>query len=537
MTENQEIDLEIDMISFLNEHGVKASLTDIRRGIEREFIRTSSEGALSERPHPKALGAALTHPYITTDFAEAQMELVTPAMNDKRAMFETLESLHHFVAAQLPADEVMWGASMPPVLPGEGAIAIADYGRSNAGQLKMRYRQGLANRYGKHMQLISGIHYNFSLPESFWKVLHSHTQSPLALEDFVSERYFHLIRNVVRHGWVIPYLFGASPAVDSSYVSANEGALEKFDDNTGYLPWATSLRLSNLGYSSSEQSLFPMSFNSKHAFLSGLCRVLMQPSERYSELGDDKQLNTSVLQVENELYGWVRPKIVAEGQRPLAAMCNHGVQYIELRSLDNNPYLPMGISEQQSHFLDLFLTFCALAPSMDITDEERKLIAHRQELVTSLGRKPDLMLPTLRGEVSLVALGGALLQAMKPVANLFDDVFDTQTYASGLAQEEAKFTNSALTPSAKVLADMRKVRAGHTELVQQLSSLHMKQHLEKQVSPNEITRLTQLAADSLLAQAEMEEQQESSFEEFVQDKSRVDCDSEYQGCEHQTVAN
>lgn len=519
---------EIDVVSFLSKDNVKASLVDIRRGIERELVRTTPQGSLSASPHPKAFGSALTHPSITTDFAEAQLELVTPAMNDRQAMFKTLGNLHHFVATHMPANETLWGASMPPVLPDESMITIADYGSSNAGQLKMRYRHGLANRYGKNMQLISGIHYNFSLPESFWKALHSYTQSPVALGEFISERYFHLIRNVSRHGWVIPYLFGASPAVDHSYNPVNAHKLDKHDDKTHYLPWATSLRLSNMGYSNSEQSSHPVSFNSKRVFLTDLHQALTKPSERYKHLNKEKQLNASVLQLENELYGLVRPKIVSEELRPLMAMCHHGVQYIELRSLDNNPYLPLGISEEQSHFLDIFLTYCALAPSADITGEEQVLIARRQELVATQGRKPGLMLPTLQGERSLVAIGEELLAAMNPVANMFDSAFATDVYAKGVAQEKTKFSNGDLTPSAKVLTDMKKYHLSHTAFVQQLSDLHMKQHVENAIKQEDMDNLITLASGSLLAQAQMEAQQEVSFDQFIQQHNRLQCDGEQQ---------
>ncbi|WP_367990276.1 glutamate--cysteine ligase [Vibrio sp. NTOU-M3] len=515
---------EINLISFLNNEDAKASLKDIHRGIERELVRTTLHGSLSDQPHPSALGSALTHPYITTDFAEAQLELVTPAMNNRQAMFKMLGSLHHFVAAQIQPSETLWGSSMPPVLPDEDAITIANYGSSNAGKLKMRYRQGLANRYGKHMQLISGIHYNFSLPTSFWEALHIYANSPLMLSDFISERYFHLIRNVLRYGWIIPYLFGASPAVDRSYLVTDEHDLKTLDDETYYLPWATSLRLSNMGYSSTEQSLFPMSFNSKQEYLTDLCRALTQPSERYTHLSADKQLNTSVLQLENELYGSIRPKIVSSELRPLMAMCHKGVQYIELRSLDNNPYLPLGISAEQSQFLDLFLTYSALAPSPDITDVERSLIIRRQELVATQGRKPGLKLPTLQGEFPLVDLGEKFLMAMQPIADSFDSAFLTHSYTKSIAREKAKFDNSNLTPSAQVLADMNKEQLSHTKLVQRLSMQHAKVHQQSHIASEEKEKLIKLAEESRLAQEKMESQQDVSFEEFIQKKSRLQCD-------------
>jgi len=528
MTKLDINDAESDMLSFINKQQVQASLRDIRRGIEREFLRTTAQGALSQQAHPKRFGSALTHPSITTDFAEAQMELVTPAMTDRQAMFDTLASLHHFVATNMPENELIWSSSMPPVLPNEESIAIADYGSSNAGQLKTRYRHGLANRYGKHMQLISGIHYNFSLPESFWKALHRHSQSPLALDEFISERYFHLIRNVIRHGWVVSYLYGASPAVDNSYLRANSYDLKKHDDKTRYLPWATSLRLSNMGYSSSEQSLYPISFDNKQAYLTSLCHALSKPSERYTHLDAEKQLNGSVLQLENELYGSVRPKIVSEQQRPLMAMCHHGVQYIELRTLDNNPYLPMGINEAQSHFLDLLLTYSALAPSAEISNAEHTLIARREELVATQGRKPGLKLPTLQGESSLTELGETLLTAMNPVARMFDTAFATELHAQSLVREKAKFNNSALTPSAQVLAEMKKTDLSHTALMLQRSKANMKQHVEHKISSDVMDELSERVDKSLHEQTTMEQQQAVSFATFVEHQNHLQCDSEQQ---------
>ena len=242
------------------------TLGGIRRGIEKETIRTTPKGALAKTLHPRTLGSALTHPFITTDFAEAQLELITPAYTNKNQMFDCLSSLHHFVAGALPKNELLWAGSLPPVLPADRDITSAQYGSSHSARMKMRYRQGLANRYGKHMQTISGIHYNFSLPEAFWQAMHAHEKSERSLADYVSEKYFHLIRNVMRHGWVIPFLFGASPALDKSYLEGREHQLEPMGDHSFYLPWATSLRLSSLGYTNSEQSKYPINYDDKMAY-------------------------------------------------------------------------------------------------------------------------------------------------------------------------------------------------------------------------------------------------------------------------------
>lgn len=511
------------LLDFLTSDHVQDTLQDIRRGIEREMVRVTASDELSRRPHPKSLGSALTHPYITTDFSEAQLELVTAAVTDRNEMFKSLASLHHFVASKLDEGELMWATSMPPVLPSDHDIAIANYGTSNAGMMKTRYREGLANRYGKRMQLISGIHYNFSLPDSFWQALHTQTESKLPLEDFISERYFQLIRNVLRNGWIIPYLFGASPALDKSYLQEKRHALDKWDDSTNYLPWATSLRLSNMGYGNNEQSRFPMSFNSKQDYLTGLCNALTQPSEQYTHLAKHQQLNDAVLQLENELYGSVRPKIVHAHMRPLVAMCNEGVQYIELRSLDNNPLLPLGIDEQQSQFLDLFLLHSALTPSPEMSEQESTLIMERQELVATQGRKPGLMLPTMEGDVSITDLAQPLMSMLTKMAKSMDSSSRQGGYELAVMHEQAKFYNSSLTPSAKVLSLMKQQKVGFTVFAKRLSAKHMQKHLANPLSANEMAKFTLLVSESLCEQEQLELAQEMSFDDYLTQKSLIDC--------------
>ncbi|MGR5421240.1 glutamate--cysteine ligase [Vibrio sp. PNB22_4_1] len=520
-----EVETLVDesLLAFITSDDVKDTLQGVRRGIEREMVRVTQSGALSQRPHPKSLGSALTHPYITTDFSEAQLELVTPAVTDRKETFKTLASLHHFVASHLNEDETMWAASMPPALPLDNDIAIANYGTSNAGIAKTRYREGLANRYGKRMQLISGIHYNFSLPEPFWQALHSHTESQLPLETFISERYFHLIRNVLRNGWIIPYLFGASPAADKSYLQAQPHALDQWDNTTDYLPWATSLRLSNLGYGSSEQSRFPISFNNKQDYLTGLCHALTQPSDQYAHLAQHQQLNGSVLQLENELYGPVRPKVVNAQMRPLVAMCHYGVEYIELRTLDNNPLLPLGIDELQSQFIDLFLLYSALTPSPEMSEQESKLIMQRQELVAMQGRKPNLMLPTVNGDMLLTDLAKPLMGMLAEMAKSLDDAQETNSYVKAVMREQVKFDDSQLTPSAQILAVMEQESLSFTTLMRRYSGEHKQGYLNDTLSAEEMTQLQSLVDNSLVEQKRLEAENEINFDDYLAQKSQIDC--------------
>ncbi|WP_261858094.1 glutamate--cysteine ligase [Photobacterium sanguinicancri] len=510
------------------------ALSGIRRGIEKEGVRTAVDGNLSQHAHPQALGAALTHPNITTDFAEAQLELVTPAYAERGQMFDHLSTLHGYVANNLSDSEVMWGASMPPRLPSEEAIAIADYGHSNVGQMKQRYRHGLANRYGKKMQTISGIHYNFSLPETFWQALHQVENSPQPLSEFISDRYFHMIRNIMRHGWIIGYLFGASPAVDSSYLVGKQHDLDELDfgiadfgsataDNhrTYYAPWATSLRLSNLGYSNSEQSKYALNYNNKHDYLSGLYNILAMPSEYYAQFEQNQQVNNKVLQLENELYSSVRPKIVNNELRPLYAMCRYGVEYIELRSLDINPYLPLGLDQTQSYFLDLFLLYCALLPSAALDADEQAVIQQRQECVAMQGRKPQLKLPTLEGEQPLKTLGLNLLADMEALLPLFEDQQEATVYAQSVEREKAKLFDASLTPSARVLADMLRDNLSYTDLLLGLSQAHARQHQLVSKTTPLYKELTVAAKQSLELQQEIEANDTISFDDYLQQKTAL----------------
>jgi glutamate--cysteine ligase len=200
------------------------------------------------------LGSALTHPQITTDYAEALLEFITPAEHDiGLALHRSTRS----TATPTKLDgELLWSQSMPCDLPPEEDIEIAWYGSSNIGMLKHVYRRGLALRYGKAMQCIAGIHYNYSLPRTAVDAAQAKAsrKNAAALRDFQSERYIALIRNFRRYSWLLMYLFGASPALSRCFLRGREHNLDALSDDTLYLPYATSLRMSDLGYQNDAQS-------------------------------------------------------------------------------------------------------------------------------------------------------------------------------------------------------------------------------------------------------------------------------------------
>src|SRR5690606_21457217 len=282
-----------------------ARLQGIRRGIDKESLRASPSGALALTPHPAALGSALTHPHITTDYSESQLELITGAHASVEQCLEELTQVHQFVLRAL-GDELMWVSSMPCVLPPDETIPIGRYGSSNVGRAKSVYRMGLAHRYGRRMQTISGIHYNWSLP------------------GVTDAQYFGLIRNFRRHAFLLLYLFGASPAAASGFVADRRHELQALAPQTVYMPYGTSLRMGRLGYQSDAPASLAVSYDSLDGYAASLHDALTRPYPAYEAIGivnpggEYNQLATSLLQIENEFYGTIRPKrVIRPGARPL----------------------------------------------------------------------------------------------------------------------------------------------------------------------------------------------------------------------------
>src|SRR5262245_35922367 len=359
-----------------------AVLGSLRRGIEKESLRVRPDGALATTPHPPQLGSALTHPHITTDFSEAQLELITGVHASAEGCLDELERIHEFVYRQI-GEELLWCASMPCNLPAEDAIPIARYGRSNVGRAKTVYRTGLSHRYGRRMQAISGIHYNFSLPEDAW---------PLPGRRDANEGYFALIRNFRRHAWLLLYLFGASPAVCASFVEGRAHGLKELVPGTLYLPHATSLRMGRLGYLSDAQDSLRVSYNNLASYTASLDDALTQPYPPYETIGlrdpgsaeGYRQLATTLLQIENEFYSTIRPKrVINPGERPLHALRERGVEYVEVRAMDLDPYSPVGITASTMRFLDVFLLHCLLTESPPDTDREIEALGRNKQEVAS----------------------------------------------------------------------------------------------------------------------------------------------------------
>lgn len=492
----------------------------MKRGLEKENLRVLPNGHLSQTPHPQGLGSALTHPYITTDYSEALLEFMTPPLVSMGEYLSFLNLIHQFVYSKL-GEEVLWMSSMPCILEGHKSIPIAHYGTSNLGKLKHVYRQGLSYRYGRLMQSIAGIHYNFSLPVEFWEEEKKEHGFQNSLQDFISQEYFHLIRNFHRYSWLMVYLFGASPAADLSFFQGRPHALEFFDRNSLGGTYATSLRMSDLGYQNKVQSGLQVSYNNLDDYVSTLNRAVHTPHPDYQNIGLIKdgehiQLSANLLQIENEFYGPIRPKrIIQPGERTSLALSRRGVEYIEVRSIDLNPFLPLGISEAQVRWMDTFLLYCLFQESPVLEEEEILDIQSNQRKVAMQGRRPGLILRHKEKTLRLQDWAYEIAEGMKPIAEILDKVNETHEYTKALEEQSKKVQDPALTPSAQVLLEMKNRKESFAEMTMRLSLQHKKSFLNSAVDKDKIREFEELASQSLEKQKKMEENDNLTFEEYL----------------------
>ena len=485
-----------------------AAVKAMRRGIEKESLRARPDGSLATTPHPAALGSPLTHANITTDFSESQLELITGARPSVDAMLEELTFIHQVVYRALTQgknDELLWCASMPCQLPPDDEIPLGRYGSSNVGRAKTVYRMGLAHRYGRRMQTISGIHYNWSLP------------------DISNEKYFGLVRNFRRTAWLLFYLFGASPAVGESFVAGNpKHGLQRLAAGTLYLPYATSLRMGRLGYQSDAQSSLSVSYNSLADYGASLYGALTTPYPPYEEIGlqdgngEYRQLNTSLLQIENEFYGKIRPKRrIRPNERPLHALRERGVEYVEVRLMDLDPFSPIGITAATCRFLDVFLLHCLLAESPPDTPAEIASITRNQDRVAARGREPGLALSRGGNEVPLKEWGREILSQCAPLAAKLDALLGGIAYRDAVQGAASALDNPDSVPSARVLHAMARNHGNsYVRFVLAESLLHRATLLAMPLPPAVEDEFANLARASSAKQRQIESQDRVDFETY-----------------------
>ena len=511
------------MLDQLNTPERIGSVRGIRRGIEREGLRITPEGRLSQVAHPKVLGAALTHPNITTDYAESLIEFITPPSDSMETLLAQLGDIHRYTVQHL-GEERLWPLSMPCFIGGEETIHLAQYGKSNLGRMKTLYREGLHHRYGSLMQVIAGVHYNFSMPDSFWSEWQDVRGVRCQCKRFISDGYMGLIRNVYRFGWLIPYLFGASPALCSSFLQGRETGLpfEKLGRGTLYLPYATSLRLSDLGYTNKAQAVLNINHDTLDNYLMSVRRALRTKSDEFSALGVKvdgvyRQLNDNVLQLENELYAPIRPKrSPRDGERTLSALEHRGIEYIELRTLDLNPFSPLGVDIQQLRFLDLFLVWCLLKPSLPLSADEIVRNRHNLTLVVQEGRRPGLMLHDGHEALTLRQWGEQLFDELAQVAQLLDRAYGRVQYQVTLQAQREKLIDPTQTLSARLLDHLLKQDLDNGSYGRELAEKYRQQLRGEELMFWDGAYFADEAHASFAKQREIEAMDHQSFDGFLQ---------------------
>jgi glutamate--cysteine ligase len=494
-----------------------------RRGVEKESLRVTPDGHITTSPHPRALGSALTAEHITTDYSEALIELVTPTFRTSWELLQYLCDQHQFVYRHM-GDELLWATSMPCVVNGDASIPIAQYGSSNVGRMKMVYREGLGLRYGRVMQAISGVHFNYSFPEKLWEYWAGVRESREHGADFVSACYFDLLRNYRRYGWIVLYLFGVSPAVCKSFLRARGVELPEFGKGTAWEPYATSLRMSDLGYRNRNQSGVEVSVNSLQEYVRDLLAATSTPHPDYEALGVQvdgqyRQLNANLLQIENEYYSFIRPKRVAgPSERPTKALLRAGVEYVEVRALDVSAFDPVGVNQNKLRFLEAFLALCLMKESRPIDPAEQGALDQNHLTVARRGREPGLQLSKDGRPIAMLDWAREILDQMQGVCEILDRGDVSRPYAAALATQAAKLDDVALTPSARLVKELRETGESFFDLALRMSVLHKNYFLE--LYPPNPGRLAEFAGETAASHektAAIEAAPQAPFQEYLAD--------------------
>nr|WP_299242639.1 glutamate--cysteine ligase [uncultured Halomonas sp.] len=509
-------------IAGLREVARQGRMGRLRRGVEKEGLRTDRQGNIAQTPHPAAFGSKLTHPYITTDYSESLLEYITPVHSRPEDTLSFLADLHRFSYRHLE-DELIWPASMPCRLNGNDSVPIADYGSSNSGKMKHIYRRGLDARYGRIMQSIAGIHYNVSLPDQLWPVLQEvEGAQAKPLQAYQTGRYFDLIRNFRRNSWLLLYLFGASPALDRSFFTGEvPDGLKAHGRDTLYAPYATSLRMSDLGYQNKVQAQLKICFNSLSNYVGTLRSAITTPWPAYERIGVDdngdwRQLNSSILQIENEYYSDIRPKrVTGQGETPAQALEAHGVEYIEVRCLDLNPFLALGIDETQMRFLDTFLMWCLLSEAPWISDEECDHLDDNRGLVTAKGRDPSLCLSIDKQERGLADRAEEIFADLYKVAELLDINEKEQPHREAIKALAPHLSRPELTPSGRLLAALDESGNEFVDYVAELARSQAEELRKQPMGRANDALFTQLTETSCQQQRDIEAADTESFDDFI----------------------
>lgn len=516
-----------EKLDFLSGKKGQQILTRLQRGIEKEGLRVDANGHLALTPHPAQLGSALANPWLTTDFSESLFEFITPIFSTIDSSLDYLHNIHALASKKLEGEQI-WAASMPCILPEDNAIPIAQYGTSNIARMKTIYRVGLGHRYGRAMQTVAGIHYNFSMPDEYWQASFVEEKgkkpgSATELREYIDSRYLDLIRNFRRHYWILIYLLGAAPCFDRSFIHGRKHKMQSLGENDLYLENATSLRMGDLGYQSDAQKSLFVCYNDLETYIETLGEALHMPYADYEKIGiiedgEYQQLSAALLQIENEFYSPIRPKRITQtGETPLTALAARGIEYVEVRCLDINPFCSLGIDSETIRFLDAFLLFCLTSESTLCNREEFHLISENQARIVNEGRNPDLKIYCGTKEIPMRECARHMLENIDKLATRLDQAHGGTRYSDSVQLQLARIEDASLTPSARCLAEMERNGESHVEFIGRQTRQFYQEFVSYDIDKEIEQGLLADAEASHRKQAELEQEKTVSFEEFLAD--------------------
>lgn len=491
-------------------------------GIERETMRTNKDGEISRKTHPIRLGSAYTHPLIKTDFSEAQVEYATQSSYKTNSVLQALTDLHSYTQERLE-NETLWPFSMPPRLPeNEEDIPLAVYGRTEDAIKKTIYRRGLGHRYGRRMQTISGVHINISFSKSLMSWVSEKKYNKPLSKNTQSQLYLDTIRNFNRYSFLLLYLFGASPAMDKSFTKKIPN-LKELDPDTYYAPNATTIRLSELGYTSQVQNSLYISLNNLKDYVRTLCYSVSTVFHPYSQYNTDgsfekkKQLNDYYLQLENEYYALIRPKqIPKHGERPIDSLNDRGIRYLEVRCVDADPFSPIGVTEDAVLFTELYLLYCLLLDSPNMDEEEKKIWDQNQYDVVWNGRSENTKYRVFGKSDSIQEWFEKIYPDLIKIAKIWDEKescekVQVSRFTEILDRQKAKIFNPKLTPSALILKHLKEQKISFLEYGLKLSKKYAEDWTLNPKNTKFEDKLDKMADESLKEKSRLEQEEKSVF--------------------------
>lgn len=354
---------------IIKENSLGLDIKKGRFGIEKESLRVNENGELALTNHPKFFGDKIKNPYITVDFSESQIEMITPTESSVEKAYDFLRNIHEIVATNLK-DEYLWSQSVPPILPSEELIPLGKFPQNK--ELE-KYREKLALKYGRKKQLLSGIHFNFSFDDEFLKELYELSKEKTSFKEFKNNIYLKISRNYFKYGWMIIYLLGASPVIHETYLQKCIDKMKKFTEDTYYFEDLVSFRNGSCGYRNEKD--FFVNYESVDKYVESLERLIEKES----------------ISSAKEYYSPIRLK-TKNPKEILLELKNNGIEYLELRSIDLNPFSEIGIEKADLEFLHLFILFLFLKDDEPFEEKDYFRYLKNQEILANKGNSDEFRL-------------------------------------------------------------------------------------------------------------------------------------------------